>query len=566
MAEKEATKYLELWKQLDGQFTNWLSYYKEITDYILPRRGKYLDIGQSAEGGEKRHGLILDGTATRALRMMAAGIQGGLTSPARPWFKLIPPSLDMLKYSAVRIWLQGVETLIYNIYARTNFYQCIHTIYEEEGGFGTGAVLQEEDSERVCRFKVLTGGEYRLATNHADIVDTVGRVFYMTARQMEQKFGKDVLSQPVKDCLGEGKNGNTYFQVLHIVRPNKDRDVTKIDSANKPFEAVYLEYRGDNNILERKGYDENPFACPRWSVIANEPYGVSPSMDLLGDVKMLQVMTKDVAQALHKTIDPPMRVPTSYKDTLNRKPGGVNWIDPTSDDAVKPLYQINFDIQSTQAKIEDTRRQIREGFYNDLFMMISQSPGIQPKNMMEIMEMQEEKLIMLGPVIERQFHELLDPVISRTFAIAVRKGLIPPPPPELYGVDVKVEYVSFLAQAQKRIGAQAVNSTVVFAGQLLQMNPNDLSVWDKIDVDAAIDAYSEIAGAPAQIIRDKDGVAQIRAERAKAQQVQQAAEMTKALSEGAKGLKSLSQADTSGQNALTEVMKAGGMQQENAAA
>lgn len=563
MAEKETDQYLELWKQLDDQFTNWLSYYKEITDYVLPRRGKYLDAGQTAEGGEKRHSKIYDGTATRALRMMAAGIQGGLTSPARPWFRFIPPSTGMLKGAAVREWLQAVENMIYTIYARTNFYQCIHTVYEEQGSFGTGVVLQEEDTRRVCRFKVLTAGEYRLATNHQDTVDTLARVFWMTARQMEQKFGKDRLSRAVKDCLKKGNNKQQYFKVLHIVRPNADRDESRLDSANMPFESVYLEYEGDGkDILERKGYNENPFACPRWSTISNEPYGVSPAMDLLGDIKMLQVMTKDVAQALHKTLDPPMRVPTTYKDMLNRLPGGVNWIDPTSDDAIKPLYQINFDVQSTQSKIADTRQQIREGFYNDLFMMISQAPGIQPKNQMEIMEMQEEKLIMLGPVIERQFHELLDPIVSRTFNIAWRKGLIPPPPPELMGADIKVEYISFLAQAQKRIGTQAIASSINFIGGLASMNPDAL---DKLDVDAAIDSYSDLVGTPAQIIRDAEEVAAIREAKAQAQaQAQQMAE-AEAMATTAKGIKQLSAADTEGNNALTAMIR-GAQQQAGAGA
>ncbi len=552
--EKESRKYLELWKELDDQFMTWKSYFKEITDYALPRRGKYIDDGASAHGGEKRHSQIFDGTATRAIRMAAAGIQGSLTSPARPWFRLLPPDLSMMKTSAVRGWLQSVERLLYQIYARSNFYQCVHTIYEEEIGFGTGVILQEEDPEKVARFCILTAGEYRLATNAFGLVDTVGRLLYMTARQMTQKFGEDKLSKMVRDVLV--KAPNTYYKVLHFVQPNKDRDVQKEDSANLPISSIYLEYEGDQEPLQKKGFNEMPFACPRWSVIGNEPYGVSPTMDLLGDIKMLQVMTKDFLISLHKVNDPPMRVPTTYKDQLNLLPGGINWVDPTSDDSVKPLYQINPDLQSTQAKIEDVRHQIREGFYNDLFLMLSQSPGIQPKNMMEIMELQEEKLIMLGPVIERQFHELLDPFIGRTFAIAWRKGLVPMPPPELSGAELKVEYVSFLAQAQKRIGTQAISSAVAFVGNLATLNPEAM---DKINVDEAVDAYTEMVGTPTQIIRDEKGVAVIRDARQKQVQMQQEAEMAETLATGAKGVRQLSQADTSGKNVLTDLI--GGQQQ-----
>lgn len=550
MAEdKESKKYLELWKELDQNFLSWKSYFQEISDYILPRRGKYLDRGDSAEGGEKRHTKIIDGTATRSIRLGAAGIHGSLTSPARPWFKLIPPNLDMLKSSAVRKWLQVVENLIYTIYAKTNFYQCIHLIYEDEFGFGTGVLLQEEDNERVCRFYVLEAGEYRIAINHLGVVDTVARLFFMTAKQMEDKFGRDKLSKAVQSHLK--KTPNKSFEILHIVQPNKERDDTKIDSANLPYKSVYLEYKNEQNILEKKGYHENPFSCPRWAVIGNECYGVSPGHDLLGDVKMLQIMSRNLLEASHKTLDPPVKAPSSMKDMLNTLPGGLNWVDATSEEALKPLYQINFDLQSTQSKIEDIRQQIREGFYNDLFLMISQSPGIQPKNQMEIMELQEEKLIMLGPVIERQFQELLDPVISRTFAIMWRNGLVPPPPPELDGIDIKVEYISFLAQAQKRIGTQAINSTIGFVGNLSAIFPDAV---DKVNVDEAIDAYAELVGSPQQIIRDHDEVEEIRQAKAQQQKMLEMQQMISTMGEGAKAAKSLAGADTSGQNALTDLI------------
>ncbi len=557
MPEKESTKYLELYKELDDIYKEgWNDIFTDVRDFILPRRGNFIDGPDRPSGNVKnRHQKILVGAASRYLRFGAAGIHGHLTSPARPWFRLVPPDIRMLKISGVRQWLQMVETLLYNVYSKTNFYQCVHSIYQEEMGFGTGVLLQEEDPVRVCRFYVLTAGEYRLSTNAFGIVDTVGRVFYMTARQLSQRFGQDVLSRTVKETLKENKL-NEAFKVLQIVRPNTDRDLGKIDSANLDVESVYCEYDGDQPILEKKGYNEHPFTCPRWDVTANEAYGGAPAHDLAGEIKTLQVMRKDVLAALHKTLDPPMRVPTTYKDTLNRLPGGVNFVDVQSEDAIKPLYQINFDIQSTKKDMMEILQDIREGFYNDLFLMLSASPGIQPKNEMEIMELQEEKLIMLGPVIERQFQELLNPVINRTFMIAWRNGLVPPPPPELNGADIKVEYVSFLAQAQKKIGIQAINSTVGFVSNLTPVFPE---AGDKIDIDEAIDAYAEILGAPQQIIRSKDKVSEIRTLRQQKQQMAEAAQQAAMMGDAAKGVKQLSGADTSGKNALTDMLKQAGV-------
>ena len=555
--EKKSKEYLDLWKELDDNFSHWKSLYLDIRDYVLPRRGKFIDLGQSAEGGETRHGKILDGTASRALRFGAAGIHGNLTSPARPWFRLLPPELGMMKSSGVRQWLQHVERIMYAVYAKTNFYQCVHTIYQEEMGFGTGVLLQEEDILKVCRFTVLTAGEYRLATNTYGEVDTVARLFYMTARQMIQKFTEEKVSRAVKDAMKDSPNKS--FKVLHIVKPNSNRDPNKIDSGNLPFESTYIEYENDQGILMKKGYNENPFTCPRWDIIANESYGVAPAHDLLGEIKTLQVMRKDVLSALHKTIDPPMNIPTTMKDTFTGLPGGHNWVDPGSQETVKPTYQIQFDIQSTKQDIKEIQQDVKEGFYNDLFLMLSQSPGIQPKNMMEIAELQEEKLIMLGPVIERQFTELLNPVIARTFAIMWRMGLIPPPPPEIQGAEIKVEYVSFLAQAQKKIGIQAINATMAFAGNYAQLFPD---ILDKVDVDEAIDAYAEVVGSPQQIIRSKDKVDGIRQARQKQQEMLQMQQMTQTMGDVSKSAKQLSDADTEGKNALTDMLKSAGMGNE----
>ena len=46
-------------------------------------------------------------------------------------------------------------------------------------------------------------------------------------------------------------------------------------------------------------------------------------------------------------------------------------------------------------------------------------------------ERREEKMTMLGPVVERNMTEFLKPTINRTYNIAERNGRIPPPPPEL---------------------------------------------------------------------------------------------------------------------------------------
>lgn len=136
---------------------------------------------------------------------------------------------------------------------------------------------------------------------------------------------------------------------------------------------------------------------------------------------------------------------------------------------------------------------------------------------------------MLGPVVERVNDELLDPVIDRVFDIMVRRSrpywegklngepLLPEPPEELAGIDLKVEFISVLAQAQKAVGLSAMDNLFGFVASLAQMNPG---VLDKVDMDQAIDERAEMLGVSPRIIVSDDKVAEMRD--AKAQQAAQA--------------------------------------------
>ncbi|MEW5725335.1 MAG: portal protein, partial [Thermodesulfobacteriota bacterium] len=75
-------KYLERLSQLEEQREEWLAHWREIAEYLLPRQGLFP--GDRPNRGEKRHGKIMDGRPTKALRNLAAMMQSGLTSPARP--------------------------------------------------------------------------------------------------------------------------------------------------------------------------------------------------------------------------------------------------------------------------------------------------------------------------------------------------------------------------------------------------------------------------------------------------------------------------------------------------
>ena len=238
-------------------------------------------------------------------------------------------------------------------------------------------------------------------------------------------------------------------------------------------------------------------------------------MDALGDVMMLQKMESDKLMALDKLVNPPMNAPTSMKKTGGSiVPGGVNYVDVTQGgQGFTPAYQINPDIGSMAVEIRSVEQRIQSAFFNDLFLSILQEDKRMTAT--EVAERHDEKLLMLGPVLERLQAELLDVIIDRVFDIMLNLDLFMPPPPEMSGMLLRPEYISTLAQAQKLVGTNAMNNLILTVTNMAQVNPE---VVDKVDFDEMTDQYADILGTPPKVIRGDDEVEAIRAQRAQAQQ------------------------------------------------
>jgi hypothetical protein len=531
--------YKNRYDELKQQREDWEGDWEDIRDFILPRTGKFEDDEDPTKNQTNRYEKIIDATATRAIRVTAAGMHGGVTSPARPWFKLGLYDQNLMKNTAIAEWVDEVQERMYTAFARSNFYNSVHKIYKEEIGYGQCVTIMDEDPEKIFRFTVLTCGEYALAEDENGKVDTLYRIMWLQARQMKMR-GWSLPHNVSKELDGEqGSNPFKYFKVLHCIQPRKNYDPNKKDAQNFPIESRYILMDGDeHDILFTSGYREQSLMAPRWETNTNSPYGRSPGHDVLPDVKMLQEETADYLSALQKTVDPPLKGSGNLKYDVGHMAGSITYApDVAQADALKPIYEVQLNIRDVKEAINDTRMQIRDGLYNDLFLMIIDAkPGMTAT---EVAERHEEKLLMLGPVIERQFHELLDPIIDRAFAIMARKGLLPPPPQELIDllpegqqiVSLSVEYISMLAQAQKLVTTQSIRATSDYIFASSQFKPEGL---DKLNIDRAIDAYQEATGAPASMINSDDEVQMIRKLRAAAQARQQQLEQEAAGLEAAK--------------------------------
>jgi len=551
---------LRRYQHLENDRSSFWSHWQEISDYTIPRRGKYLIENQNSRG-RKRMGKIIDSTGTQALRTLAAGMMSGMTSPSRPWFRFALEDPDIGDSHEEKSWLAKAEHTVRAILHKSNFYNSMFTVYEELGAFGTAPMYRQRNFNSVIRFRPFTAGEYVIAENDQGVVDTVGRYFTMTVAQVVRKF----VMQPDGSMdwtgvsrttrrLWDQQDYDSLIPIIHMIQPRDiaDRDLSRKDQMSMPFKSVYFEYGGEgNDLLFEGGFNRLPIYCPRWDVRPGDIYGQSPGMETLPDIKQLQQQQKRKAQAIDKMVNPPMVASVQLRGKpTSVLPGANTYVDPSQGgQGFAPAYQVQPRIQEMMMDIQEVQNRIQRGFYADLFAMMINSDRRQI-TATEVVERHEEKLMLLGPVLQRLNTELLDPMLEDVFEFALEGDLLPPPPESLQGQELKIEYVSLLAKAQQATTASAIERTLGFAGNLAAVFPR---VPKMINEDEALRQYSEIVGNSPSVLRSKKDVDQMIAAEQQAAQAEQQMGMA---SQGAQAAKLLSETDTQNPNALTQLLGA----------
>ena len=505
---------LTRWGHLRSERATWWSHWQEVTTYLLPRNGRYFQ--QDRNKGHRRHNSIYDNTGTRALRTLGAGMMAGATSPARPWFRLGTADPELNRYTPVKLWLNDVTERMQLVFQKSNTYRTLHSIYEELGAFGTAGSIVLPDPKTAIHHYPVTIGEYAIATDYQGRVNTLYREFQKIVGEVVREFGYKKCSTSVKNLYDRGSL-DQWITLVHAIEPRDDRerDFKKKDNMNMAYKSCYFEMGGDGeDVLRESGYKEFPAVIPRWGIAGGDIYGNSPGMEALGDIKQLQHEQLRKAQGIDYQTKPPLQVPSYMKNRdVDSLPGGVTFIDGAQG-KIETAFNVNLNLNHLLADIQDVRQRINGSFYADLFLMLANATDTR-MTATEVAERHEEKLLMLGPVLERLHNELLDPLIDNTFNRMVEAGLVPPAPEEMQGMELNVEFVSMLAQAQRAIGTNSVDRYVNSMGMIAQMKPD---VLDKFDSDAWADGYADMLGVDPKLIVGGKQVAKIRQERAAQQQ------------------------------------------------
>lgn len=547
------TYYERRRSQLEIERETFITHYKELAEFIKPRRGRFFVSDRNK--GDKRYNSIINSRATQAHRIATSGMLAGTISPSRPWFSLRTSDEDLNNRHDVKTWLYNVERLLRAILNQSNFYGMASTLLSELLLFGTGCMTHVDDFKDVARFYTHTAGSYMIDQNDRFEVNTIMRDFEWSVQQIVKKFGYENVPFFIKERWDRGEY-SSWYRVFHLIEPNELYDARSPLARNKRFKSVYWcsgtdgQHRDEFAVLSESGHDSFPAYAPRWDLTGEDIYGTDcPAMTALGDIKHLQIEEKRKLQAIEKMVNPPYHGPASLKNVpIDSLPGGKTVYDGTSDHKLEPLHKVDPKLQEMRIDIDAVERRIDTAFFVDLFLAISHMEGIQPRNQLDIMQRNEERLLQLGPVLEHIQSEFLDPLVERLFEQVVAADIMPQPPEDLQGEKLQVRYISTLAMAQRAVATQSIDRLAAFAGSMAEAWPDALRKFDAMQ---AVDEYAQAIGSPPSLIVPDEAVQEQMAAERQQQQAAQALEMAQS---GANAAKMLGDAKLSDDSLLSEMV------------
>jgi hypothetical protein len=551
----------------DTWYPNW----RELADHFRPYRGRWFADDGSTNKGWRRNWRIVDSTPLIATNTLAAGLLAGATSPSRPWFKYGLEDEDLMEAQGVKAWLDTATKKARAILNKSNFYNCAYECYGEYGVFGVMALGREWSfGDDLPHFQPFTIGSYYIGNDKHRRVNVFFRDFKWTVQQIVDRFALGPLEKDASwvnislqvRALWIAEQYDTFIDLVHAVYENLDRakgpsGEFKLDASGMRFRSVYYERGGDpektlkdtdakdaekRKTLRSGGFRDFPVWVARWYTNSEDAWARGPAMDALGDARALQLQQKRKAQSIDRLVDPPMKAhPSLRNQRTSMLPGDVTFVAPEQGSVgFEPVYEIKPDITALLEDIRETQGRINDMMFTNIFAMFitgDESGAKQPITAAEVNARQQEKLLMLGPVLENMNYEFLNPLHQWLFAEMLRHGVLPPAPPAMKGQNVKVEYSSILAQAINQVTVGSIQTFAAFVGQIAQVGAQAAQnpAVDKVDFDAMIEEMGNAAGVPPKIVRTDADVVQIRQVRqqkqdAQAQQQAQEANAQAALS------------------------------------
>lgn len=512
--------------QLLDQRSNFADWWQEIAYRVMPKDAQFTTI---SEEGEKRTERLFDGSAVTANERFASVMEDMLTPRTQRWHQLAAEDESLADNHEVQVWFEEVNRILFSMRYRpgANFASQKHQGYMSTGAFGNSCMFIDEIVGQGPRYKQVHMSEVCWAEDQHGKVDTIYRKFPMTIRQAVQRFGNK-LNEKVRGKLEKAPFSTHEF--IHCVKPNTERKPGRADFRGMPFESYYVDV-ANKETVDVGGYTSWPYAIGRYMLGPREVYARSPAMSCWPAILTLNEEKKTILRAGQKEVDPPILLTEDGAlEAFNLKSGALNYGMVTTEG--RPLampFSSGANIPLGVELMGLERQHIDDSFLVTVFQILLEN---QQMTATQVLEVAQQKGILLAPIMGRQHSEDLGPLIERELDIAAKMQLLPPMPQALAdkGGEFKIEYRSPLARATRAPDGVAIARTLESLPAAISLDPDAAYV---IDIKEALRELSEINGMPAKLLRSRETVAELSQRDAQDEELARAAEAAPGVSTAA---------------------------------
>jgi len=511
VAEKEKVvnlkkHYERLKKERDKRLSDW----KDVQKFVAPSVYNW----DNPHDKTPKRAIRFTSRPTQFAKTLRSGLVGYSISPNIVWQKLtFEDQTHLDKIHGAKDWLEEVERKLYAEFRRSNLYKQAGVMISSAVDYGHGVMLIDElIKENRLRYMALKTQEIYLDTDEYDNTDTVFRRYAMSLRNAVSFFGIDKLSKTQQNDLKLDENTDKEIVVIHAVYKRDDIDDDSQDANNMPYASVYFD-EDENRILMESGYNEFPFAVFIWEPVYGTPYGESPAIQALDDIRILNKIDEQKLKVAQMAGSPAYNLPETMREQNSVVPNGHYYYDKNYPQSIITPVNSGTNFPITLEVYHDIEDRVKDWFNVDFFLALQRKQD-QRMTATEVIELQGEKASVLSDLVVN-LNSALEKIIQRSFNILWRQGKIPQPPAALANSDaqISVDFMGPLAQAQKKYHeSHGIQQSLNLIGAVAKIaGPTALDV---VDFDSTLKRGLEGMGFPQDAIREDKDIEEIRKQRA----------------------------------------------------
>lgn len=520
--------------------------------WALPHRTRWME---SQTEGERNNHHIIDPSHLIALRSCVGGFLEGNTSASRPWYRTAGQDPDRSKFPKNKEWLDKFTRRTLHALSSSNFYHAAGEFYYDFNVFNTGAHFIDEIQGRLF-FHTLIPGSYFVINNALGEAVVLIREFTLTVKALVDQYGKKKngnwdwsnFSSGVRKMYEDG-NYTELIDVAQVVQENQHFDIEKPQALlNKRWVALTYEVGANRysynqgqsgfagmgahpvqdkeKFLQISASKRKPFIVGRSASNGNYEYGEKgPTLDALGLIKSLNKKAISKDQAIEQILRPTLQGPANLKKSyVTSVPNSYVPLDPSSlaQKGLRPIFEVNPAIGALIGDVLDLRQLVDKIYFADYLLYLSKNP--RTRTATETNAIVQEQQLVIGPILQSLNWTYNNPVVDFVMDFVLDEDpYLEPPPEDLAGQFLRVDFISVFAQAQRAADLPAMQQYMAMVTEVGQIQPK---IWDKVNVDKFADILEDRLYLPAGLNNPQDRVERDREQAIAMQQRQRALEET----------------------------------------